>query len=69
MRPRSVKVMSSYIRKVRGCKVLYERIWVGSKFFMESGIGSDCKVSDKREIKVFMEGIIGDLERSFCDFV
>jgi hypothetical protein len=38
------------------------------KVFMESIVGSDCIVSDKRDIKVFTEGIIGDIERRFCDF-
>ena len=38
------------------------------KFSMESGIGSDCEVSDKGDIKVFMEGIISTVEKSFCDF-
>ena len=31
------------------------------KFFMESGASGDC-VSDKRDIKVFMKCIIGDIE-------
>jgi hypothetical protein len=36
------------------------------KFFVDSIVGCDCIISDKRDIKVFMEGIIGDIERRFC---
>jgi hypothetical protein len=38
------------------------------KFFVESNVVCDCIISDQRDIKVFMEGIIGDIERRFCDF-
>jgi hypothetical protein len=38
------------------------------KFFMQSIIGCDSIISDLRDIKVFMELVIGDIERMFCDF-
>ena len=41
---------------------------MGLKFFVESGVSVDCFVSDKRDIKVFIEGIIGDIERRVCNF-
>ena len=37
-------------------------------FFVESGVGGDCVVSDKRDLKVFMVGVIGDTEGRFCNF-
>jgi hypothetical protein len=47
---------------------LYKEIRIRFKFFVESIVGWSCIISDKRDIKVFMEGIIGDIERRFCDF-
>jgi hypothetical protein len=32
------------------------------KFFVEPIVGCDCIISDKRDTKVFMESIIGDIE-------
>ena len=32
---------------------------------MGSSVGGDCVVSDKRDIKVFMVGIIGDIGEEF----
>ena len=34
---------------------------MGLTFFMESTVGGDCIVSGKRDIKVFMQGSIGDI--------
>jgi hypothetical protein len=61
-------VTGSYVWEVRGSKVLCKKIRMRIKFFVESILGCDCIISDKRDIKIFMEGIIGDIERGFCDF-
>ena len=41
---------------------------LGLKFLIESSVGGDYFVSDKRDSKVFMEGIIGDMEVRVSNF-
>jgi hypothetical protein len=36
------------------------------KFFLEFIVGCDSIISDKWDIKAFMEGIIGNIEKRFC---
>ena len=62
----SVKLACSYFRKVKGCQDLYERISMGLELFMESNVS--CMVSINWDLYVFIEGVIENIERGFCDF-